>query len=109
MDKLIVALFGINKVNFIGWVLTFLVLFVLALFLVAGALVPPLGIGLSAEVSLLAAACTLLAGIFGVLVQIYCSLMAVRIELMDGQSKSGNTTTNKTSEPDGESRGVLPG
>lgn len=85
MDKLIVSLFGVNKFNFFGWLFTFLLLLIVATVLVVGALVPPLGVGLSPVVALLTAACVLLAGIFGVLVQLYCAMMAVRIEMSAGK------------------------
>ncbi len=80
MDKLIVYLFGINRMNLLGWVTAGLLVLGVAAYLVVGAVSPPFAVGLPPVNALLVAISLLLMGIFGLLLQIYCSLLASRLE-----------------------------
>jgi hypothetical protein len=77
MDWLIIKMFGVNRVNLVGWSITGLVVMVLAgVGITVGLLSPP---GIAAQGILLATICLLLLGIFGVALQIYCSLLAEKL------------------------------
>lgn len=90
MDKLIVVIFGVNRVNLWGWVIVGLLDVGAAVYLVLGALVPTAGPGLKPEIALMIAACLLLLGIFGVLLQMYCALLALKLELTAGRPSAGD-------------------
>ncbi len=87
MDKMIVALFGVNRMNLWGWVVGGYFVMGSAGYMVAGAFIPAIGFGFTPEIALLTAACLLLLGIFGVLLQMYCSLLAIKLDLL-GRSKA---------------------
>jgi membrane protein implicated in regulation of membrane protease activity len=86
VDKFIVKLFGINRLNFWGWVACgFLLLLVGASLVAAGAVsaseaAATGGSPLYAVVWLLAAIAIFLFGILTVLLQIYTSLLAEKLE-----------------------------
>ncbi len=78
MNSLIVKLFGVNAMNLIGWCATGLLIIALAVILVADAALTAKNV--TPELLLLGAIALLLLGIFGVLLQIYCSLLAEKLE-----------------------------
>jgi hypothetical protein len=88
MDKTIIKLFGINRFNLFGWIFVGLaMIFVtvaMALPILLSALLP--GRSLSPEALLLGAIWVLLLGIFGVLLQLYCSLLADKLERQNGNA-----------------------
>lgn len=77
MDWLIIKMFGVNRVNLVGWSLAgFFVISAGFLGILAGLLDMP---GLPSQKILLVTICLLLLGIFGVTLQIYCSLLAEKL------------------------------
>jgi hypothetical protein len=81
MDKFIIKLFGVNRLNLVGWVCAgVLVIFgSLALGGVGGVAYAE-GDPNASVALLLGSIALLLLGVFGVLLQIYCSLLAEKLE-----------------------------
>ena len=100
MDKLIVGLFGVNRINLLGWLVAGLLLLGLAFYLVIAAVQPLMGKAIPPEILLLTAICLLLTGIFGVLLQLYCSLLAVKLDLKAGptSNEEKSASTNREHE-----------
>jgi hypothetical protein len=81
VDRLIIKLFGVNKMNFWGWFAAGMLVLVAALGLFAlGARAVFAGDDRMMLFSLLTAIFVTLIGIFGVLLSIYCSLLAEKLE-----------------------------
>ena len=80
MDKLIIKLFGVNRMNLIGWFITGVGIMILALLLFIGAWKASVGANVPPLHLLLGTICLLLLGIFGILLQLYCSLLAEKLE-----------------------------
>ena len=80
MDKLIVKLFGVNRMNLIGWIWLGFLLIVAAVFFIITALPNVIRQPGRPDQLLLAAIAILLLGIFGVLLQIYCAMLAEKLE-----------------------------
>ena len=80
MDKLIVTYFGINRLNFWGWVGAGTLLILISLFSILLAVGSHLsGDSVGAHFFALGAIYSVLLGIFGVLLQLYCSLLAEKL------------------------------
>ena len=78
MDWFIIKMYGINRLNLVGWSIAGLLVICLAgVGVVVGLTSPPPGI--PAQSILLATICLLLLGIFGVTLQLYCSLLAEKL------------------------------
>jgi hypothetical protein len=81
VDKFIIKFFGINKMNFWGWVCAGLLLIGLVVFLFGTGYSAFLkGDSASMLVSMLVGIGLLLLGIFGLLLQLYCGMLAEKLE-----------------------------
>jgi hypothetical protein len=81
MDKLIIKLFGVNRLNLVGWVCVGVLVIFGSVALGVAALVAYADGDPGASVALLlGSVALLLLGVFGVLLQIYCSLLAEKLE-----------------------------
>ena len=78
--KIIIALFGVNRSNLLGWCFGGLAVIGASLGAVVLAFVVAPPAPLRPELLLLTAICFRLFGIFGVLLQIYCSMLAEKLE-----------------------------
>lgn len=78
MNDVIVKLFGVNRMNLFGWCAAGLIVIGLAVLLMVEAAIAAKNA--TPELMLLGAIAVLLLGIFGVLLQIYCALLAEKIE-----------------------------
>jgi Co/Zn/Cd efflux system component len=100
MDKLIIKLFGINRLNLIGWCFAGLFLICGTLFFILLAL-SRMAPGPAADsrplIFLLVAIALLLLGIFGLLLSIYCAMFAEKLE-SSGQLKAITTETSAGAE-----------
>jgi hypothetical protein len=80
MDKFIIKLFGLNHLNFWGWISLGLVMIIVIVVLIAVSVVMMVEGGGRPDLMLLAAVAVALLGIFGVLLQIYTGLLAEKLE-----------------------------
>jgi hypothetical protein len=79
VDKLIIKLFGVNRMNFVGWCVAGLLIVGASLVSACAALSP--GFGADQRLGIwLCAIWLVLMGIFCLLLQLYCSLLAEKLE-----------------------------
>jgi hypothetical protein len=83
MDKWFIELFGINRLNFYGWVFTGALVILICLGLAGASVATAPQNAMAAVLIMLGAIAFLLLGIFGVLLQIYCSLLVEKLQAKD--------------------------
>jgi len=99
MNKLIIKLFGINQMNFWGWIFAAVLVFIgCGVFFAMAYFAFMKKDSNSAIVFLLAAIGLLLVGHFGLAVQTYCSLLAEKLErqqarIIDFEPEGGSLAT----------------
>jgi type VI protein secretion system component VasK len=80
MDKLIVKLFGINRLNFYGWIAAGLFVIVGSLLFWAVGFFFTFADPMFALAMVLSAIWVVLIGMFGLFLQLYCALLAEKLE-----------------------------
>lgn len=85
MNDVIIKLFGINRMNLFGWCAAGLIVIGLAVLLLVEAAIATKNA--TPELMLLGAIALLLLGIFGVQLQVYCSMLAEKIERKQGERR----------------------
>jgi hypothetical protein len=83
MDKLIVKLFGINRFNFYGWIAAGLVVIVGSLLFWVAGFAFAFTDATVALTLVLSAIWLVLIGMFGLFLQVYCALLAEKLEKKD--------------------------
>jgi hypothetical protein len=80
MNDLIVKLFGINRMNLLGWCIVGLMIIGLSVVCTVQAVLATPNFFNRPDLLLLGAIVLLMLGIFGVQLQIYCAMLAQKIE-----------------------------
>jgi hypothetical protein len=100
MDKWIIELFGINRLNFYGWIFAGCVVIVVSVALGLLSFVTAQRNTTEAILIMLGAIGFLLLGILSVLLQIYCSLLAEKLQKKDELLSHMNEPRNAREEFD---------
>jgi uncharacterized protein involved in cysteine biosynthesis len=85
MDRLIIKFFGVTRLNVIGWCVAGLFLLALGFTSVFIALRSYQGVTIPSHLLVLTAIFLMLSGILGVLLQLYASMLAEKLESQQSQ------------------------